>query len=171
MRWTRLTVILFAAAASVSAAIAPLAALDTPSAPAPPAAWPPAAVLGRWTGEGRLGFREGKFETVKCRVTYIADDDKILKQTVRCATAGANVEVKSSITEASGALSGTWEETVYNLHGDISGLTTPKGFRVQVKSDSLNANMDLIVSDAKQVIEIQFFNSTLLGLSIALTKG
>jgi hypothetical protein len=31
--------------------------------------------------------------------------------------------------------------------------------------------MDIIVKDAKQIIEIQFLNSSLIGLTIVLTKG
>ena len=167
----KLTAIL-CSVASALAIVAPHTVLaeDAPSAAAV-SAFPPAAILGRWTGEGKLGFREGKFETVKCRVTYFAEGTKALQQNVRCATAGANIDVKSTITETNGALTGTWEETVYNLKGDVTGVTTPKGFRVQVKSEALSANMDLIVDDTTQVIEIQFFNSTLLGLSIALNKG
>lgn len=140
------------------------------------AAWPPQNILGRWVGEGKLGFREGKFETVKCRVTYFTAEaanlkPASLKQYVRCATSGANIDVRSVITEVGGTLSGTWEETVYNLKGEISGETTAKGFRVKVKSDELSANMDLMLNSDLQVIEIQFHNSILMGLSIILTKG
>lgn len=144
-----------------------------PSAIAAPsaAAWPPPNIVGLWTGEGKLAFREGKFESVKCRVTYFADGTAGLKQTVRCATAGAKIEVKSEITEIDGALTGKWEETVYNLSGNIAGKQTERGFRVEVRSDTLSANMDLMLKDQMQVIEIQFLNSTLLGLSIILTKG
>jgi len=143
------------------------------SVAAAPAAvkWPPDNITGLWTGEGKLAFREGKFRNVKCRVTYFADGATGLKQTVRCATAGAKIEVKSEITQINGALTGKWEETVYNLAGDISGKQTERGFRVEVRSDTLSANMDLMLKDQMQVIEIQFLNSTLLGLSIILTKG
>lgn len=151
---------------------ATLASSSPPAIAAPSAApWPPANIVGLWTGEGRLAFREGKFETVKCRVTYFADGAAGLKQTVRCATAGAKIEVKSEITEIDGALTGKWEETVYNLKGDIAGKQTDRGFRVEVRSEELSANMDLLLKDNMQVIEIQFLNSTLMGLTIVLTKG
>lgn len=148
-----------------------IASAVTASTQANAAAWPPPNIIGFWTGEGKLAFREGKFETVKCRVTYFADGTTGLKQTVRCATAGAKIEVKSEIGETDGALTGKWEETVYNLSGNIAGKQTDRGFRVEVRSDTLSANMDLMLKDQMQVIEIQFLNSTLLGLSIILTKG
>lgn len=136
--------------------------------------WPPAGIQGFWSGEGRLALREGKFETVKCRVTYLQDaaaGQSELKQNVRCATADGKIEVKSVIRESSGSLTGTWEETVYNLKGDLTGKPTGKGFRIEVRSADLSANMDLLLKGSQQVIELQFFNSALMGLTIMLTKG
>lgn len=161
-RYTFLQLSLFAA--SILAAT-PSAAVDATTT------WPPAEFLGRWVGDGRLGFKDGKFENVTCRVTYIVEETVKLKQTVRCATAGAKIEVLSTITESAGALSGTWKETVYELNGDITGKRTDQGFRVEVKSDTLAANMDLLLVNDMQIVEIQFFNSTLLGLTLKLKKG
>jgi hypothetical protein len=171
----------FRSTAALAATLFFISASPQPLTAVGVAPWPPQNILGRWVGEGKLGFREGKFETVKCRVTYFTAEgahlgqtslgQTSLKQYVRCATSGANIDVRSVITEAGGALSGTWHETVYNLKGDISGETTAKGFRVKVKSDDLSANMDLILNNDMQVIEIQFHNSALMGLSIILTKG
>lgn len=127
---------------------------------------------GRWVGDGRLGFKEGKFEAVKCRATYFLSDDGIeLKQNVRCASASGNVEVKSEIKHNAGALTGTWNELIYNLGGDLSGQVTPTGFRITVRGEGLTANMEVIVREGKQIIEIQFFSNTLIGLTLVLTKG
>jgi hypothetical protein len=165
-----------ARALALSTLTFPQLAHASPQTASPPSAWPPPGIIGYWSGEGRLAFREGKFENVRCRVTYFADQAAAanlpdLKQTVRCATAGAKIEVKSVIKGSGGALTGTWEETVYNLKGDISGQATERGFRVEVRSDALSANMDLLLKDKQQMIELQFFNSTLMGLTIMLTKG
>ena len=44
-------------------------------------------LAGRWSGEGRLGMKEGKTEIVKCRATYfIEGDGNHLRQNVRCAS-------------------------------------------------------------------------------------
>ena len=49
---------------------------------------------GRWVGEGRLGFKDGKIEAVKCRATYfLADNADELKQNIRCATTAGKIEV------------------------------------------------------------------------------
>ena len=127
---------------------------------------------GRWVGEGRLGVRGNTTEQVKCRVTYVyARDGDQLKQSIRCASAGGNVEVQSVVSHLAGKLTGSWKELVRNMSGELAGTATPRGFKVSVRGDSLNANMDIILRDSKQLIEIQFINSSLLGLTLVLERG
>lgn len=133
---------------------------------------PFAKLAGRWSGEGRLGAREGKTEAVKCRVTYfVLEQGAQLKQTIRCASAGGTVEVQSTVMHASGGLTGSWKELVRDWSGELIGSVHANGFRVAVKGQHLNANMDIIVRGAKQIIEIQFIDSSLIGLTLILAKG
>jgi hypothetical protein len=130
------------------------------------------SLAGRWVGEGRLGVRGSPTEKVKCRATYVyAQAGDQLKQSIRCASAGGSVEVQSTVAHAAGKLTGTWQEMVRNLSGDLAGAVTPRGFKVRVRGDSLNANMDIILIRSKQVIEIQFIDSSLLGLTLVLERG
>jgi predicted secreted protein len=127
---------------------------------------------GRWVGQGRLGLQGVKIEIVKCRATYFTSDDgSQLKQNVRCASQSGKIEVKSLIAHSGGELSGTWNELVYNLGGELSGNVTERGFRISVRGSGLTANMEVAVAKSNQIIEIQFFDSTLLGLSLVLRKG
>jgi hypothetical protein len=127
---------------------------------------------GRWVGEGRLGVKGNATEQVKCRVTYaFQKDSDQLKQGIRCASAGGNVEVQSVVSHRGGILTGTWKELVRDLNGDLAGTVTPRGFKVSVRGESLNANMDIILIGAKQVIEIQFIESSLIGLTLVLERG
>jgi hypothetical protein len=129
-------------------------------------------VVGRWLGEGRLGIRDGPTEHVKCRVTYIVSEQGAqVRQTIRCATESGSVEVQSTVTHASGNLTGTWKELSRDWSGELTGSVTANGFKVAVKGTELNANMDIIVKDTRQIIEIQFINSSLIGLTLILTKG
>lgn len=129
-------------------------------------------LAGRWVGEGRIGMSEGKVESVKCRATYFVEGDgNQLKQNIRCASAGGKVEVKSEVLAKGGSLTGTWNELVYNFGGDLKGEVTERGFRIVVRGGDLTANMDVIVLNDRQVVEIQFFNSSLRGLTLILKKG
>src|SRR5262245_3907197 len=129
-------------------------------------------VAGRWLGEGRLGIRDGATEHVKCRVTYILQEQGAqVRQTIRCATESGSVEVQSTVTHASGTLTGTWRELSRNWSGELTGSATDNGFKVAITGTELNANMAIIVKDTRQIIEIQFINSSLIGLTLVLTKG
>jgi hypothetical protein len=145
------------------------------SEPAPASAVdisPLESLAGRWVGEGRLGVKGNPTEQVKCRVTYVYfQDADQLRQSIRCASAGGNVEVQSVVSHAGGKLSGSWKERVRNLSGDLAGTVTPRGFKVNVRGEDLNANMDIILINAKQVVEIQFIDSTLIGLTLVLERG
>jgi hypothetical protein len=58
-----------------------------------------------------------------------------------------------------------------NWSGELAGSITADGFKVAVKGSELNANMDIVVKDVRQIIEIQFIDSSLIGLTLVLTKG
>lgn len=133
---------------------------------------PFANFAGRWTGEGMLGFKASAPEHVKCRATYFLNDAKDeLKQTIRCATAGGSIEVLSNIKSVADKLTGHWKETTHNFEGDLTGDVTPKGFRIKVQGADLAANMDVVVRENKQIVEIQFINTSLIGLTLVMTKG
>jgi len=133
---------------------------------------PFAELPGRWVGDGRLGLKDGKTETVKCRATYFVNPSgDELKQNIRCASASGKIEVKSTVNAKDGKLSGTWNELVYNLGGEMTGEVTQRGFRIAVRAGDLTANMDVIVMNDRQIVEIQFFSETLRGLTLILTKG
>ena len=128
---------------------------------------------GRWVGEGRLGLKEGKTEKVQCRATYFVNPSgNELKQNIRCASASGKIEVKSLVNASKdGKLSGTWNELMYNLGGEMTGEVTERGLRIVVRAGDLTANMDVIVMNDRQIVEIQFFNSALRGLTLILKKG
>ena len=128
---------------------------------------------GRWVGEGRIGLKEGKTEKVTCRATYFVNPaGNELKQNIRCASASGKIEVKSLVNASKdGKLSGTWNELMYNLGGEMSGEVTERGLRIVVRAGDLTANMDVIVMNNRQIVEIQFFNSALRGLTLILKKG
>lgn len=156
-------------------ALALVTATDVRAAPeSAPAASPFASLAGWWGGDGRLSFKDGKVEQVKCRATYFIEaEGKSLKQTVRCASGSGKIEVSSNVAEAGGKLSGTWSEQVYGLSGSLDGEVTPRGFRVAVKNEANGAaaNMEIVVRDVRQIVELQFHSETLIGLTLVLQKG
>lgn len=150
-------------------ASAPVVSADAPG--------PFEAFAGRWVGEGRLGFRatdnsQINTEQVKCRVTYQpSDSGHSLHQSIRCAAQGGNIDVQTDVKHANGTLTGTWKELTRDWAGAVTGSAKDKALRVRISSENLSANMNIQLRDAKQVIEIQFINSALIGLTLLLTRG
>ncbi|MGO4684319.1 hypothetical protein [Hyphomicrobium sp. 2TAF46] len=133
---------------------------------------PFAPLIGRWSGIGMIGYKASLPEKIKCRATYLlTDTEDELKQTIRCATAGGAVEIVSNVKETAGKLTGHWKETIHNFEGDLTGDVTPKGFHVVIQGSDVAANMDIVVNNDKQAVEIQFTNSSLIGMTLVMTKG
>ena len=129
-------------------------------------------LAGRWVGKGRIGFKNGSVEEIKCRATYFAENGgDSLRQTIRCASTGGKVELKNEIAHIGGKLSGNWRELIYNLEGTIDGEVTPKGFRVRANGNNLQAMMEIIVIKDKQLVEVNFDSETLIGMTLLLAKG
>jgi hypothetical protein len=136
------------------------------------AAQPFEKLAGRWVGKGRIGFKSGAVEEIKCRATYFVEGEgNALRQNLRCASPGGKVELKNKLSHSAGKLSGEWQELIYNLKGSISGDVTPKGYRVRATGDGLAASMDIIVKDVRQIVEVHFDSETLIGMTLLLTKG
>ncbi len=130
-------------------------------------------LTGWWIGHGRLGFKDGKTENVKCRATYTLTNTKgtKLRQVVRCASASGKIEVESIVSYDGKALGGEWRERTYNVAGSLKGDLIPGGFRVAVTGQQLNAEMTIAVRQNRHVVEIRFVNNTLLGLSMIFGRG
>ena len=62
----------------------------------------------------------------------------------------------------------SWRAAYDEWIADRMRLIDASGIR---KVFDLAANMDVIVKANRQIVEIQFFNSSLIGLSLVLTKG
>lgn len=158
-----------AALAAVMLASAPSVSADAPG--------PFETFAGRWVGEGRLGFRASdnsqiNTEQVKCRVTYQpSNNGHALHQSIRCAAQGGNIDVQTDVKHANGTLTGTWKELTRDWSGAVTGTAKDKALRVRISSENLSANMNIQLREAKQVIEIQFINSALIGLTLLLTRG
>lgn len=131
-----------------------------------------AALPGRWVGEGRFYTKGNQSEKLSCRVTYFLKEKKTeLRQNIRCASAGAHIEVKSIIRNGGKTISGTWRETVYEMHGTLTGHGVRNGLRVRVNGGNVAATMQILMVKGKQIAEIQFSHSTLVGMTIILKKG
>lgn len=131
------------------------------------------ALKGWWLGFGRLGFKNGETENVKCRATYHLEkaDATEMRQMLRCASASGAVEIESSVKRDGNLLSGMWSEKKHELSGQVAGQFVPDGFRVNVTGRHLTAEMTINVHADKHIVEIRFFESSLFALSMMFSRS
>jgi len=128
--------------------------------------------VGWWIGQGRLGFRGGKSETIKCRATYRqASSPSEMEQTIRCATTSGTVEIRCELKLLAGALTGSWHERKYDLRGELRGKAVPGGFKVNVSGENIKADMTVVMRGDRQLVEVQFHQGSLLGLNVIMQRG
>jgi hypothetical protein len=95
---------------------------------------------GRWTGWGTISMTGGTSEQVKCIATYfINDGGASMVQNLRCASSSYKIDATAKLKNASGALSGEWEEKTYAAIGSVSGKTTTDGFNLAITGDKFTA--------------------------------
>ena len=68
-------------------------------------------LVGTWNGAGTARFDGGKTESLRCRGYYTNNGNpQSLGLSIRCANASAKVELRASLMNSNGAVSGSWEE-------------------------------------------------------------
>lgn len=98
---------------------------------------------GAWGGNTKIEVGEGKLESSRCTSTNsIAGNRLSLK--IRCAHAGTpHFDVRATIIEDGGAISGSWEERVYGQRGTVSGKLSGSILNAEVRSANFSARVNV----------------------------
>jgi len=82
---------------------------------------------GTWSGSGKVVFSDGHDEPIRCRLgNDVNGAGSLLELHLRCASAGYNFEVQSTVATHQGAVSGNWNETSRNIRAGCLGKR-PRG--------------------------------------------
>ena len=130
------------------------------------------ALAGWWSGSGHMVMANGTRESIKCRATYfISKSGLSLTQNLRCASRDIKIEAKSNLTYSNGRLSGAWNETTYNVGGNVSGSAKGKKFNVFISGNNFSGSMTLNVSGRHQSVILQPKGIDVKAIRIKLKKG
>jgi hypothetical protein len=136
-------------------------------------AGPFARLAGQWTGGGTLDLSDGKRERIKCRAAYDVPTPKSAVLSIRCASESYNFEIRSNVTHAAGAVTGTWSESATMTGGDLSGHVSGGHINVTARSPNFTASMSLVTHGNHQSVVIRSKDpqSHIKGVSISLRRG
>lgn len=81
------------------------------------------------------------------------------------------MDIKNEIQESGGNLTDSWRGRTYEFEGDLLGEVINGGSRAAVSGRDVRVNMMVFAKEKRQIVEVQFFDNVLLGLSTIFKKG
>ncbi len=126
-------------------------------------------LTGTWGGAGTATFEGGSREKLKCN-GYYRDLGSDLSMVIRCASpSGAKIELRGTLKDNGGKISGTWEERTYNAAGAISGSAGPGTLRVGI-TGAITGNMSVTFGQTSQSVAISTTGTTLRTVNISFSR-
>ncbi|HVZ04729.1 hypothetical protein [Hyphomicrobium sp.] len=155
-------------ALAVIAAGAAFSSIATPAAKAADGPFP--GLIGTWSGSGVAKFDGGKKESLRCKGYYTnTGGPHSLGISIRCANASAKVELRASLVDAGGAVSGSWEERTYNQSGSVTGRATANRLKLSI-SGGITGSMLVTVSHNSHSVAVLTSGPSLKGINISMTR-
>lgn len=153
----------FASVAMLASALAvsPAAADDNP--------FP--GLVGSWSGTGEARLEGGKTERMQCRGYYRGEGAGGLGIAIRCANPSAKIDLRATLTNANGTVSGNWEERTYNAGGRVSGKASASKVNLSIVGGGLTASMAVAVAGSTHSVSITTEGIALKGVKISLARN
>src|SRR5688572_3752534 len=128
-------------------------------------------LVGSWSGNGQVHLDQGKTEQITCRAYYNAKSaGSDLALAIRCASSSYKIEMRATLSQQDGRVTGHWEERTFNAAGAVSGRATESSLNLAI-SGAVSGTMSVTNSGAGQRIEIKTVGTGLAGVTISLARS
>lgn len=128
------------------------------------------SLQGTWSGAGRIVLSDGQSQQIRCRAYYrVEDGGSELGLAIRCAATDNRIELRASLNDSNGQLSGSWEERTFNATGQISGRAQPGQMSISIEG-AVKGSMRISYSGRRQSVDISTAADGLRGISIQLRR-
>lgn len=125
---------------------------------------------GVWRGAGRILLADGSSQRIRCNAYYrVLEDGAELGLAIRCAATDNRIELRASVSDSHGRLSGSWEERTFNATGEISGRAQPGAMNLSING-AVVGSMRISYSGRRQTVDIATGTEGLKGISIQLSR-
>lgn len=127
---------------------------------------------GTWSGAGQIRLEGGSTESLKCRAFYNAKDDGAgLGLAIRCASASNKIELRATLVNASGKVSGSWEERQFNAGGSVTGQASASRANLSIEGGGVSGSLTVSLNGGTQSVTIQTSGIGLKAVSINLSRS
>jgi hypothetical protein len=132
---------------------------------------PFAQLGGTWSGDGRVRFADGSSEQIRCRAYYNPKDGgRQLGLAIRCASTSYKMDIRASLLDDNGRVTGTWEERTFNATGHATGRATSGNVSLAIAGGGLSGTMSVSFRRSSQKVAIITSGDSLRGVSMNLTR-
>jgi hypothetical protein len=126
---------------------------------------------GRWVGVGNMRFRDGTTEQMECRITYRFHAKGRLIQNIWCKNANMRLEIKTRINDDNGKITGSWNDRVYAMSGDLAGRLHGNQIQAALSSTFFNATLNVMMIGSTQTIQVTPNDGHLRSMRISLARN
>jgi hypothetical protein len=131
-----------------------------------------AGLSGSWSGSGTVRWQNGTTERLRCDAAYkLAPSGGTLRQELRCKSDSYRVDLKTTVINQGGAISGTWVETVKSVEGRISGQATPGQIRARAQAPGITVTLSVSTKGDQQSISLRSQGEDSTQVSIVLRRS
>jgi len=132
--------------------------LTSPGLAAPQKAGDPFDQLkGEWKGDGVVITDDGQPNKVSCTTKYQVTGGNIV-QTLYCKGNDYEVNTTLKVTDRSGKIKGSWNESVYDASGTVTGTAKGDTVHALIACDKFSGRMSINVADGGLEINIVQLN-------------
>ena len=134
-------------------------ALASPGLAAPQKAGDPFDQLkGEWKGDGVVITDDGQPKKVSCTTKYQVTGGNIV-QTLYCKGNDYEVNTTLKVTDRSGKIKGSWNESVYDASGTVTGTAKGDTVHALIAGDKFSGRMSIKLHVADHTINIVKLNN------------
>jgi hypothetical protein len=132
---------------------------------------PFAQLGGTWSGDGRVRFADGSSEQIRCRAYYNPKDGgRQLGLGIRCASTSYKMDIRATLLDNNGRVTGTWEERTFNAAGNVTGRARSGNVSLAIGGGGLSGTMSVSFRRSSQKVAIITSGDSLRGVSMTLTR-
>ena len=126
---------------------------------------------GTWRGSGTLTLTGGDRERLSCRGYYnLKSGGSGLSIAILCNSTNYKVELRSSVRDSGGHVSGSWEERTFHATGAVSGRASGNRMNLSI-SGTVSGSISITASGRSQSVNISTAGTGFTGVSLSLVRG